>query len=198
MVLLPASGSLSQRALRPSSLGVRSVSLGAATSAVGTSLTPPKISVSEVKTMVRSVLSLVGSGRERSTLGTTGSGTGFGSSLVTTAGAGLTATGVSASGLTSAGRLPKKYHASAPRRPRPTRGRSQPGRPELSAGAVDATGRGAVVGVEKPGIFASESPGGRAAVMLGFCSAKKLESACAVSDLPANCLAIVARIMGAR
>src|SRR5271157_5401454 len=115
MVLLPASGSLSQRALRPSSLGGRSVSLGAATSAVGTSLTPPRMSVSDVKTLVRSVPSLVGSGRERSTLGTTGSGTGFGFSLLTTAGA-------SATGLTSAGWLPKKYHASAPRRPRPTRG----------------------------------------------------------------------------
>ena len=59
MEVLAASGSLSQRISRLSSLGVRSVSLGAAVSAVGTSLTPPRMSVIELKMLVRSVPSLV-------------------------------------------------------------------------------------------------------------------------------------------
>ena len=50
---------------------------------------------------------------------------------------------------------------------------------------------------EKPGMLDSEKPGGNAALMFGACSAKKPEEHAGVSDLPANCLAIVLKIRGA-
>ena len=74
-------------------------------------------------------------------------------------GASLTTTGVSGTGFTSAGWLPKKYHASAPSRPRATRGRSQPGSPELSAGVVDATGRAQSSRSQNPGYLPATVPG---------------------------------------
>src|SRR3954452_19133202 len=60
---LPASGSLSQRPLYPSSWVTRSFSLGRAVSAVAVSFTSVRDWVAIVKTLPRSAPSLVASGR---------------------------------------------------------------------------------------------------------------------------------------